>query len=251
MNPGDILPYDWDLSLIALSYVVAVVGSFIALHCARSIPQGDGRVNRLALWASAVALGGGAVWYMHFIGMAAVVPPRSLAIRYDLLITVGSMLAAIVVAAAALFIVGRNPKNIGNLLLGGVFAGSGVAIMHYIGMGAMRMQAVMQWNTPIVAVSVAIAIAAATAALWLTFNAQSVLHRTVAAVVMGIAVCGMHYTGMYAGTFVCAADSGAGDLPTIGGQFFPYAVAILGAMLLAVVNILAARGGGRHELTPA
>lgn len=250
MNPGDILPYGWDLSLIALSYFAAVVGSFIALHCARAIPQGEGRVNRLALWASAVALGGGAVWYMHFIGMSAVIPARSLAIHYDLLITVGSMLAAIVVAAAALYIVGRNPKSVTNLVLGGLFAGSGVAIMHYIGMGGMRMQATIQWDTTIVAISVVIAVVAATAALWLTFHTQSVLHRAVAAVVMGVAVCGMHYTGMYAATFICVADSGVSDLPTIGGQFFPYAVAIFGATLLAAVNILDALAGG-HELSPA
>src|SRR5215510_3611291 len=112
MNPGDIVPFGWDLSLIALSYLAAVVGSFIALHCAREIPQGNGHVNRLALWAASVALGGGAIWYMHFIGMAAFVSPQSLAIRYDLLITIGSMVAAIVVAAAALYIVGRNPKRL-------------------------------------------------------------------------------------------------------------------------------------------
>lgn len=240
MNPGDIVPFGWDLSLIALSYLAAVVGSFIALHCAQAIPSGEGRVNWLALWASAVALGGGAIWYMHFIGMAAFTPPRGLAIRYDLLITVASMVAAIVVAGIALFIVGRNPRNFANLLIGGVFAGSGVAIMHYIGMGAMRMQAVIEWNASIVAASVGIAIAAATAALWLTFNTPGFVQRAIAAVVMGVAVCGMHYTGMYAASFICVAENVTLTNPTLGGQFFPYIVAIFGATLLALVNILGA-----------
>jgi NO-binding membrane sensor protein with MHYT domain len=227
------------LSLIALTYLVSAVGSFIALQCARGIPQGYGRVNHLALWASSVAVGGGAIWYMHFIGMAAFVPPRVLSIRYDVLTTIASMLAAIFVAAAGLFIVGRNPKNVVNLFVGGTIAGSGVAIMHYTGMGAMRMQAIIEWDPTIVAVSVGIAIAAATAALWLTFHTQHLIQRVAAALVMAIAVCGMHYTGMYAGTYVCVAESAATHSSlSIGGSVFPYLVAIVGASLLTAVSIL-------------
>src|SRR6267142_743490 len=95
------------------------------------------------------------------IGMSAFIAPPALWIRYDLLTTVGSMLAAIVVAAGALYFVGRDPKRIANILLGGVFAGSGVAIMHYIGMDAMRMRAIIKWDMSIVGISVLIAIAAA------------------------------------------------------------------------------------------
>jgi len=147
--------------------------------------------------------------------------------------------APFILTAAGLFIVGRNPKNVVNLFVGGTIAGSGVAIMHYTGMGAMRMQAIIEWDPTIVAVSVGIAIAAATAALWLTFHTQHLIQRVAAALVMAIAVCGMHYTGMYAGTYVCVAESAATHSSlSIGGSVFPYLVAIVGASLLTAVSIL-------------
>jgi NO-binding membrane sensor protein with MHYT domain len=236
MNPGEIVPFRWDLSLIALSYAAASVGSFAALQCAAAIPQGRGRVNWNALWAAAIALGGGGIWYMHFIGMSAFITPPILLVRYDLLTTVGSMVAAILVAAAALYFVGRDPKRILNILIGGVFAGCGVAIMHYIGMDAMRMRAIIQWDPSIVATSVGIAIAAAIAALWLTFNTRSGYQRVLAALVMGVAVCGMHYTGMYAGTFFCVAET-ADTGPTLAGDFFAYTVFIFGVLLLGSIGI--------------
>src|SRR5215471_11740466 len=117
MNPGDVVPFRWDLALIGLSYAAAVAGSFAALQCATAIPQGRGRVNWNALWAAAIALGGGGIWYMHFIGMSALDMPRALLVSYDLLRTVASMIAAILVAGAALYLVGRNPKRISNIII--------------------------------------------------------------------------------------------------------------------------------------
>src|SRR5215467_15074851 len=117
MNPGEIVPIRWDYALIALSYAAAVAGSFAALQCASAIPRTRGTVNWNALWAAAIALGGGGIWYMHFIGMSAFDAPRQLLLRYDLLTTIASMIAAIVVAAIALYIVGRDPKRAVNILL--------------------------------------------------------------------------------------------------------------------------------------
>jgi NO-binding membrane sensor protein with MHYT domain len=237
MNPGDVVPFNWDFVLVGLSYVAASIGSFAALQCAAAIPQGRGKVNWNAIWAAAIALGGGGIWYMHFIGMSAFITPRTIYVRYDLLTTVGSMIAAILVAAAALYLVGRDPKRLLNILIGGVFAGCGVAIMHYIGMDAMRMRANIQWDMTIVAISVGIAIVAAIAALWLTFNTRSVFQRVAAALVMGVAVCGMHYTGMYAGTFICSATDSASTGPTMGGSFFLHTVFICGVLLLGSVGV--------------
>ena len=236
MNPGEIVPIRWDYALIALSYAAAVAGSFAALQCAAAIPHGRGRVNWNALWAAAIALGGGGIWYMHFIGMSALDTPRALLVRYDLLTTVASMIAAIVVAAVALYIVGRDPRRVVNILLGGLFAGCGVAIMHYTGMEAMRMRAIIQWDPMTVGISVVIGIVASIAALWLTFYTRSVYQRILAALVMGVAVCGMHYTGMYAGTFVCVADS-VSTGPTLGGSLFLHTVFIFGVLLLGSVGV--------------
>src|SRR5690606_26726770 len=88
------------------------------------------------------------------------------------------------------------------LLLGGVLTGLGVAGMHYMGMAAMRMPAVTHYDMGFVALSVLIAIVAATVALWLAFNLRGWAQMLGSALVMGVAVCGMHYTGMYAANFV-------------------------------------------------
>lgn len=250
MKPGDIVAYNWQWTFILGSYLAAVIGSFVALQCARQIPQGRGNVNWTAVWASAIALGGGGIWYMHFLGMAAFQTPRSLGMRYDLALTMGSMVAAIVVAALALWFVGRNPKAIFNLLIGGFLAGCGVAVMHYAGMGAMRMQAVYQWNMSVVALSVLIAIVAATAALWLTFNTQHRWQRIGAAFVMGVAVCGMHYTGMYAGSLVCVAEQMPNTGPVIGDLQLPYFVVLVGSILLGVVSIFSLLASNERTLPP-
>jgi len=82
--------------------------------------------------------------------------------------------------------------------LGGILTGLGVALMHYTGMAAMIMQARITYDTTLFAASLVIAVVAATVALWLAFNLRGNLQRFGSAIVMGIAVCGMHYTGMYA-----------------------------------------------------
>ena len=97
----------------------------------------------------------------------------------------------------------RNPKP---LFIGGFFIASGVCIMHYIGMMAMVFDGYMEWNAGIVAASCLIALVAATAALWIMFRLLAMfpnleLLRFVCAVVMAIAVSGMHYTGMAAASF--------------------------------------------------
>jgi NO-binding membrane sensor protein with MHYT domain len=192
-------PYEptWNVSLIVLSYVISVFGSYVALQWATRIPEARGR----SLWwwtaGGALALGGGAIWSMHFIGMLAY--RIALPISYDPLITLASLVLAVVVCAAALAVVGRGARSVTKLALGGLLAGLGVAGMHYTGMAAMHVAgAEMRYVGWIVAVSILIAVLAASAALWLAFNLRNAWQRIASAFVMGLAVCGMHYTGMAA-----------------------------------------------------
>ncbi len=97
-----------------------------------------------------------------------------------------------------MFIVGRSDGGPWNLPLGGILTGLGVALMHYTGMAAMIMPARITYDTTLFTASLVIAVVAATVALWLAFNLRGNLQRFGSAIVMGIAVCGMHYTGMYA-----------------------------------------------------
>ena len=76
--------------------------------------------------------------------------------------------------------------------------GLGVASMHYLGMGAVRVQASLSYNPGLVAASVIIAVIAGTAALWMALRLDSVWSTFIASLIAGVAVNGMHYTGMAA-----------------------------------------------------
>jgi NO-binding membrane sensor protein with MHYT domain len=145
---------------------------------------------------AAAAVGGGAIWSMHFIGMNAA--DLGIPVAYDPVLTITSLVVSILAPAIGLFIVGRSDGGWINLPLGGVLTGLGVALMHYTGMAAMIMPARITYDPTLFAASIVIAVVAATVALWLAFNLRGNLQRFGSAFVMGIAVCGMHYTGMYA-----------------------------------------------------
>lgn len=190
-----------DPLLMTLSYVVSVLGSFTALQLAIAIPAARSAAQRWSAitWAGA-AMGGGAIWAMHFIAMIAC--QMDLQFSYDLPITAASAVIGIVSCMVGLAVASAGVFRWGKLILAGLFMGLGVTGMHYTGMAAMLMQADIQYNLQLVAASAAIAIVASIVALWLAFNLRGKWQMLGSALVMGVAVCGMHYTGMQAATFV-------------------------------------------------
>jgi len=136
-------------------------------------------------------MGAGAIWSMHFIGMLAF--DMGMPVAYDVPITLASLLVAVVVTGSDLR---RGPGADQPVAAGrrGTAMGVGVAAMHYTGMAAMRMQAQLSYDLVIVAISLGIAVVASIAALWLVFNTTRLWQIVASALVMGLAVCGMHYT---------------------------------------------------------
>lgn len=203
VSAGELLSPSYKVSLVLLSYILAVVGSFIALTAARRIRYGEQGVSLFNLLAASTALGGIGVWSMHFTGMLAL--NLGMASGYSMLETVVSLIAAIGATAAALAYVAKDPGSTRRILLAGSLLGLGVAVMHYLGMFGMRFPGYIVWSWELIALSVVIAMVAASAALWLAFRTRSMTLRLVAALVMGAAVCSMHYTGMAAADFVCTS----------------------------------------------
>ncbi len=183
--------------LVVLSYVISVLGSYTALQLAISIPQARDRVTAFGwVLGAAVALGGGGIWSMHFIAMNAA--DMGMPVQYDAFLTGASLVMAIAASGIGLYIVGRGEGSAAMLLVAGTLTGLGVALMHYTGMAAMIMRAEISYDPTLFYSSLVIAVVAATVALWLAFNLRGNLQRFGSAIVMGVAVCGMHYTGMYA-----------------------------------------------------
>ncbi|MFJ3669508.1 MHYT domain-containing protein [Streptomyces sp. NPDC090106] len=177
------------------SYVMACLGAALGLRCTtRSLRRSQRRAGWLLL--GAIALGCG-IWTMHFIAMIGFNVQGAL-VSYDTRLTVLSLLVAIAVVSVGVFLVGYRGSSRLNLGLAGTLTGVGVAAMHYIGMAAMHAQGAIRYDTTVVALSVVIAVVAATAALWAAVSVSGVWSSLGASLVMGIAVTGMHYTGMAA-----------------------------------------------------
>jgi NO-binding membrane sensor protein with MHYT domain len=143
-------------------------------------------------------------------------------------------------SAIGLFVVGRSDGGPFNLPLGGVLTGLGVAWMHYTGMAAMIMQAKITYDDTLYYASIAIAVVAATVALWLAFNLRGNLQRFGSAIVMGIAVCGMHYTGMFAVRMERTKEAVASTGISLSSTDLAYYVFGVTAVLLALLLIYSA-----------
>lgn len=180
-----------------LAYVASCFGCFLGLRCTTRARASQGRARASWLVIAALAIGIMGIWVMHFIAMLGFTIPGQ-SIRYNVPVTVLSMLIAVAVVGAGLFIVGYSKGGAGPLLLGGVAIGIGVASMHYIGMAAIRTQDALSYSTVLVAISVVIAVIAGTAALWAALRLERASSALIASMIMGVAVSGMHYTGMAA-----------------------------------------------------
>jgi NO-binding membrane sensor protein with MHYT domain len=218
--------------LVSLSFIISVIGSFAALRLARVIPAHAPEDRLPWVMAASFALGAGAIWSMHFIGMLAF--DMGMPVAYDVPVTALSLVLAWLVSAIGFWIASRGTPSLLKIVVAGTVMGCGVAIMHYTGMAAMRMAAVMTFDPTLVAVSVVIAVVASCAALWLALNLTVAWQMAAAAVVMGIAVTGMHYTGMVAARFNHDPALAAPQVSSVSTDFLAYTVFLLSLIIMVL-----------------
>lgn len=193
----------YDTGLVIVSLLMAILASYTALDMAARVAAASGRAAFWWLAGGSIAMGIG-IWSMHFIGMLAFRLP--VAMGYDPTITFLSLLIAVASSMFALWLVCQNQLSWFRLIVGALILGAGVCSMHYAGMAAMRMTPGIHYNLPLFLLSVVIAVAASGAALWIAFHLRKGRTgvrrmRAAGAIVMGIAIAGMHYTGMAAARF--------------------------------------------------
>lgn len=198
-------------SLVVISLFVAILASYTALDLSGRIATAKGRAVYLWITGGSMAMGVG-VWSMHFIGMLALRLP--FALGFDLGITALSLLIAVLSSGFALWLVSQPRLPAWQLGLGALIMGTGIASMHYTGMAAMRMTPGIDYDPTLFGASLLIAVVASGAALWIAHNLRRNtpyvrLARGGAAVVMGFAIVGMHYTGMAAARFADESFCGA------------------------------------------
>ncbi|MBI3529456.1 MAG: EAL domain-containing protein [Betaproteobacteria bacterium] len=225
-------------ALVLLSLLVAILAAYTALDLAVRVSHSEGRTARLWLGGGAASMGIG-IWSMHFIGMLAFQLPVQMG--YDVFITLASLLIAIVVSGFAQYTVSRATLTSGRLVLGSVLMGLGICAMHYTGMFAMRMVPAIRYEQWTFMASVAIAIVASFVALWIAFRLRhgrrsERLAKLGAAVIMGFAISGMHYTGMAAARF--PPDSICQTSGTLQNNWLAVTIALLTLSILTITLLM-------------
>ncbi|KTD41790.1 MHYT domain-containing protein [Legionella parisiensis] len=228
--------------LVFLSYIVAVLASYVALDLVGSLrTEHRKRARYFWLVGGAFAMGAG-IWSMHFIGMLAYV--MSMPMKFELTWTVASLLAAVLASALALFILQKENYSLAHLIFGGVIIGLAIATMHYMGMEGMKTHVNIHYLPGLFILSIIIAVTAAEAALWLSLRTNQGTSRRqfytklVSALIMGIAICGMHYTGMEAAVFtpLMTYPMSQSHLEIISTYYMPFFIA--GTTILILILAL-------------
>ena len=231
----------YNLWLVGLSIVVAMVVSYTALKLAARVAEGSSSAGRMWLLGGAAAMGMG-IWSMHFIGMLAY--SVEIPLRYGILKTVLSLVIAMITSGFALAIASRPQLSLARLATGSVVMGAGICAMHYSGMAAIQIVPMISYQPMLVLASIGIAVGASFAALWLAFKLRSgqstyiALARGGAAAIMGLAISGMHYTAMAASKLAVGAYCFGGasfDNNWLAGTIGLVALGILGLTLITAV----------------
>lgn len=238
--PADKLTGIYDPRLVLLSYVVAVFASYIALDFTARLKDHDNTRTGTLLWllSGSIAMGAG-IWSMHFIGMLSFSIP-GLTLQYDLFWTLISLLVAILASGFALFLLKGSTTNVIHLATGGVILGFGIASMHYTGMAAMLISLNFRYLPDFFFLSILIAVIASEAAIWFALKGSTVIMRLrsrvklISAFIMGLAIFGMHYTGMAASIFTPLCEATPSDGKALDPTILSIAIGSITFIILGI-----------------
>ncbi len=231
-------------ALVAISFVIAALGSYAALEMIGRMRATTGLRSRSWQAGSAVALGGG-IWSMHFLALLAMSLP--FAFTYNTALTFLSLAVAIAMVGLGLAIAGNSSLNFIRIGAAGAVIGLGIGAMHYIGMAAINFPGTLAYTPNLWGLSVLIAVSASAVAIWLALTMDDALERGAAAVIMAVAVCGMHFTGMAASVFQVSS------LPLVKDGISPDGLALaiggitVSLVVLALVLVSADRKISAHR----
>ncbi|GAA4979862.1 MHYT domain-containing protein [Yinghuangia aomiensis] len=218
-----------------LAFLMSCTGACLGLLCSARAQATAGAVRARWLVLASLSLGGTGIWVMHFIAMLGFSIPGQ-EIRYDIPLTLASLAISVIVVGIGLALAIRGGSRMSTLLAGGIITGTGVGSMHYLGMYAMKSTQPVSYDPKLVVLSMVIAIVAATAALWAALHVHGFKALSAAVPIMGLAVCGMHYTGMFAMHREGAAAQGHVHGSDMTQFFAPMIIAIsLVTMIILVI----------------
>jgi len=229
----------YDPGLVALSYAVAVLASYVALDLVGRLRAEQNRKAKIYWLAGGAFTMGAGIWSMHFIGMLAFVMPMPM--EFDFNWTAASLFMAILASGLALFILQKKNYSVIHLAAGGFIIGLAISTMHYMGMEGMKIHTNIHYLPSLFFLSVGIGIFAAEAALWLALESNKGSSKRqfnlkiISALVMGVAICGMHYTGMAAAIFTPnMSHVMTQENPTIQPNYLAFFIAGITALIISL-----------------
>jgi len=178
--------------LVALSLIIAAQGSYVSLLLADEGDRARGLRRRFIVAAAAMTLAI-SIWSMHFVGMMAARFPVMVGFR--VLPTLISLLICVLVVGAGVLIVHTALPKLLRITCGAIAMGGGIATMHYVGMSAIYLCDIYH-STGFVIASTLVAVAASGLALLQMERSKRQPARLASAVILGLAISGMHYTAM-------------------------------------------------------
>lgn len=225
--------------LVLLSWLVAFSAAYTGLDVSKLVSSAR-RTRREGVWlaAGAFMLGIG-VWSMHFIGMHAYQLPFPFDHAPGL--TMVSILPAILGSFVVLRVVSRDePVAHRTLLSAGLALGAGIGAMHYLGMAAMRMPATLHYATEYFLLSLLVAVVfgilgtyAYRACRYVANDTKARACAVLAAVIVSLAISGMHYVAMAAAWF--APDAAIDPMATRHHEHAVWLVYLVSASAAAIV----------------
>lgn len=233
----------YHLGLVALSFAIALIASYTSLDLGGRVKFAAQERQWIWLLGGAISMGTG-IWAMHFVAMLAFHLP--LPVRYNLWLTLLSLLYGIVASGVALLVMSRSSPNPPLILGSSTMMGIAITGMHYTGMAAVEISAKFEYNWIGVAASIAIALIASFAAIWAIVQLQSETVSALSwkklgsALLMGIAISGMHYTGMFSTHFIAQPNSLEPDTaPLLDQSLLAIAVGIATLFILSLTLLAA------------
>lgn len=181
-----------DLNLVLLAAIVCALASVAAFNILQHARGSRGQMQGVWLSVAALSTGTG-IWATHFIAMLAFSP--GIPSGYNIVLTVGSLLAAVLLTGTGLAI---SIMPIGRIApwLGGGIIGGGIATMHYTGMAAFEIQGIVMWDTTLVAISIALGTSIGAIALATGLRDASRRSKNFGALLLTLAIVSHHFTAM-------------------------------------------------------
>ncbi|GGA34118.1 bifunctional diguanylate cyclase/phosphodiesterase [Psychrobacillus lasiicapitis] len=198
---------EYSIPIVVLSIIMSVIASYTALSMNERAYKNSFFHRNFWLALASIAMGFG-IWSMHFIGMSAYSLPVEM--HYHKPLTIISVIPAMLASFIAFYIASRSNRTYWTYVLAGSVMGIGISSMHYLGMYAMEMDLFYTYDSVLFLTSIIIAIIVSVIAIYIFSGFRRfVVNRIiqlVTAIIMGLAVSSMHYTGMAAITFYVPKD---------------------------------------------